>query len=958
MAWPGLNDLQDALQDPARAFKDQTLSRGRVEQNRLGLPISWIGNFAAVFKVVVNGNPHAVRCFTHNPLGKQNRYEAIDQHLKTNGRPATFVDFNYQETGLICRDQEYPLIKMPWINGQTLDEFTYKNIDKADVLEQLAREWYQTATELQRLPIAHNDLQHGNVMVEQGSRASIKLVDYDGLYVPHFANQQSPEKGHRHYQHPRRDQSHYGPDVDNFPALVIYTSLIALARDPGAKARRATDESLLFAETDLQEPQNSPLFKYLEQSSNQQTAQLARALSSAAKGKVENTPTLEQVSGQTANKALPSWLTEPMPLDTAAVHAATAVVAPQPTPPQPASTPTAPIRTYGDNTENKAEIQKNIDWMQEDLKKLIITYAEKLERTGRWSINDLPKDEDGHPIPTIRSIKTINGIRHKSDSLSLLHCLSSISEKLDETWARNNSLSECLVEKVIGFRNGSQHYLYLCNDQYTTRAIQAIKKLHDGIKSAPQHLPDQAISTGANQNQAISTSANQNQAISTGANQNQAISTSANQNQAISTGANQNQGTNPGTQPTSSNSTWTLALEHLPAIALLLSTVLTVVLFGLTATPRISIQDWIMIMIGSGLAMIGSACWLWKTKDRPVDLLLHDLTITGSSFWNVIERAIRAIRQIQNRGAKWIVSIILTIIVIAMVSGTSIYLSRPNITTISPDPNTASPAEAPTSMQTPNKPEDLSHLSNAVTNIPLENTSQDQQLSSLATEYAHCNGTYSNQEAEARAQAINQAIASSTTNIDEIRRFVREECPPIPVNNDPTEQPTPQPTTTRAYSPQTIQAVLPSTDQPSTQNPVAITPVEIPTLTPTPSPTPSPYHLSTSLKPIHVQELDADGGLLSSQNYEIAACYYDPHDTEHPRKWKLFTQPDQSLLEPVFAIHFNEPINLQHGLCYDFKREFLGPHRMARMRVSALRWKLRTQQLRFPLGTRNTCVPR
>ena len=40
------------------------------------------------------------------------------------------------------------------------------------------------------------------------------------------------------------------------------------------------------------------------------------------------------------------------------------------------------------------------------------------------------------------------------------------------------------------------------------------------------------------------------------------------------------------------------------------------------------------------------------------------------------------------------------------------------------------------------------------------------------------------------------------------------------------------------------------------------------------------------------------------------------------------------------------------------QRKLYGPHRMARMRVSALRWKLRPQQLRFPLGTRNTCVPR
>ena len=177
-----------------------------------------------------------------------------------------------------------------------------------------------------------------------------------------------------------------------------------------------------------------------------------------------------------------------------------------------------------------------------------------------------------------------------------------------------------------------------------------------------------------------------------------------------------------------------------------------------------------------------------------------------------------------------------------------------------------------------------------------EQIQRSKNRSALINQYAHCNGTYSDQEARERAQAITNDIRSSTT-IDAIRQMVDEQCPPIPVNDDATA--TPHLTTTSTISPQTIQT--------------------------TPIPTPSPYHLSTSLKPIHVQQLDADSGLLSSQNYEIAACYYDPHDTEPPRKWKLFTQPDQSLLEPVFTIHFTEPINLQHGLCYDFNVSYMGP---------------------------------
>ena len=483
MAWPGLNDLQEALQDPARAFKDQTLSGGRVAQNRLGLPLSWIGNFAAVFQVVVNSNPYAVRCFTHNPLGKQNRYEAIDHHLKTNGRPATFVDFDYQETGLICRGQEYPLIKMPWINGQTLDEFTYENIGKADVLEQLAREWYQAATELQQLPIAHNDLQHGNVMVEQGSRASIKLVDYDGLYVPQFANQESPENGHRHYQHPARDQRYYGPEVDNFPALVIYTSLIALARDPGTSARRATPESLLFAQTDLQEPQNSKLFQYLEQSQDQQTAQLARALSDSAKGRVEDTPTLEQANAQVAKKALPSWLTQP-PLPNTAPWTAPGTVAPPVTAYQPARQQTAgtPRTSQDPAQQNRNLIDEQLQGIGREIKPAVIRYAKQLQQTS-WTF--AVTGVTGIHIRTIKDLENTG-----PDATALGAVLKAIIDHRGDDPLSNIGMSKKQVSRMREIRHDHAHSLVDFSDQdYVDGALKTLGDFRQSINKLPQTLP-------------------------------------------------------------------------------------------------------------------------------------------------------------------------------------------------------------------------------------------------------------------------------------------------------------------------------------------------------------------------------------------------------------------------------------------------------------------------------------
>ena len=80
-----------------------------------------------------------------------------------------------------------------------------------------------------------------------------------------------------------------------------------------------------------------------------------------------------------------------------------------------------------------------------------------------------------------------------------------------------------------------------------------------------------------------------------------------------------------------------------------------------------------------------------------------------------------------------------------------------------------------------------------------------------------------------------------------------------------------------------------------------------------------PFLLPANIPAAHRKESS------TSVNHTCTCFTTDQDHTQPPRKWKLFTQPYQSLLEPVFTIHFTEPINLQHGLCYDFNVSFLGP---------------------------------
>ncbi|MCY4560260.1 MAG: hypothetical protein OXF79_28665 [Chloroflexi bacterium] len=606
--------------------------------------------------MTVGQDEYAVRCFTNNPSGKQHRYKAIALHLKTYGRPATFVDFDYQQTGLICRGQAYPLISMPWINGQTLDEFAYDNIGNAHVLEQLASEWYQAATQLQGLPIAHNDLQHGNVIVEPGNPPSIKLVDYDGLYVPQFANQHSPENGHRHYQHPARTTADYGPEIDNFPALVIYTSLVALARDPGASARRATSESLLFAQDDLKDPTNSKLFQYLGQSSDQQTAHLAKALSNAAKGLVTATPTLAQVSTQKATKTLPSWLTQTPPLPNTAPWTPPAPAASsRPTTQPPPGTSPAP---QDPAQRNRNLIDEELQKIGRDLKPAVIKYALQMQQEG-WTFRNV-KGTAGNHIGSVKDLENSG-----PDATALAGVLLAILDYRQNDPLSNFGMSKANVVRMRNIRNDHAHSRVDFSDQdYVDRTLQTLRNFRQSIDRLPQTLPGSQRSNQGRNPQRGNRGRNP---------QNRPYGQSHRpRNQAGSQRNRRQPQQNPTPAPAVPTHNPHPTLERLLAQCFLVSTVFSVTLVTLLISQRISMEDLSMVLIGV-VVMMGSGFWLWKTSDDPVGKVGQELQKAAILAATLAKRAFQATAKIQDRRIRWAVRIA----PIVVLAGAAIYLYTP-----------------------------------------------------------------------------------------------------------------------------------------------------------------------------------------------------------------------------------------------------------------------------------------
>lgn len=299
--WPSPQDYNEAVQTPLTSFADSDLKNGAAEQNDVGLPRPRSGNFATVYKFTCQNRNWAVRCFLSCTPRQQERYQAIESALTPINSKLT-VGFDYIEDGISIAGSSYPILKMEWAEGTTLDEYVHSNLANGQKLSNLAQQIKDLNLLFRKHGIAHGDLQHGNILVTD---SAIKIVDYDGMYVPELAGEQSPELGHRNYQHPARTSADYGASLDNFSAWVIYVSLICLVEDSTLWWKLgAGDDQLLFAQADFDEPAKSHTFFDLEHHANEKIRQHAKFLRGLLSLKINEIPFLD------AEVLEPSYLPE------------------------------------------------------------------------------------------------------------------------------------------------------------------------------------------------------------------------------------------------------------------------------------------------------------------------------------------------------------------------------------------------------------------------------------------------------------------------------------------------------------------------------------------------------------------------------------------------------------------------------------------------------------------------
>ena len=295
MRLPGAADYMEALQDPSLCFADPELASGTPVLGPLGLPRAVSGNVATVFRVdSPGGTSWAVRCFVRPVDRERHRYEAIATHLAP--LPSTWrTGFELQPCGIRVDGEWWPVLKMAWAPGEPLLSYVERHLWDGPALAYLAERFAALAERLRSDGVAHGDLQHGNILVAPGG--DLRLVDYDGMYVPALAGWGGTERGHRNYQHPGRGNADFGPGLDHFSSWVIYASLVALSVDPLLWGRLdGGEEALLLRHHDLAAPERSAALAALDASEGHGVPDLAALLRSFLARRPEEVPPLSRAS--------------------------------------------------------------------------------------------------------------------------------------------------------------------------------------------------------------------------------------------------------------------------------------------------------------------------------------------------------------------------------------------------------------------------------------------------------------------------------------------------------------------------------------------------------------------------------------------------------------------------------------------------------------------------------------
>jgi len=303
--FPSVGQYTETIKLAAESPEDyfDKLKNLRPVMDDTGEPVMSSGNFAVVFKMVdEKGKYHAVRCFHREQEGRGRSYKLICEELAHISSPY-LLPIKYFEKELFVDSDEYPVLLMDWVEGQTLDKYLRKVIDNEQSLRKLVGNFRQLAIWLLDQPFAHGDLKPDNILVKEDG--SLVLVDYDGMFVPAMEGQSARELGSPDFRNPSRMKDDFDENIDTFPIVSILLSLELLVENKEYLSRFGAEDRLLFSEEDYRSIENCNIYKIASVSYREDISDLAVLLKKQVKGiKIDNNELKSIINGDNWKKNL------------------------------------------------------------------------------------------------------------------------------------------------------------------------------------------------------------------------------------------------------------------------------------------------------------------------------------------------------------------------------------------------------------------------------------------------------------------------------------------------------------------------------------------------------------------------------------------------------------------------------------------------------------------------------
>ncbi len=271
--WPSGQDYEQSFQTLKVSMNPSLGSIDKWEAVKNPKTPGWYvyasGNYGSIYKIKGDDNKFfALKCFTRKSSNLNERYFQISDYLSRNSKGLDFLaHFQYFEQGIRTRKSQnfyFPVLRMEWIEGVTLNKFIDDNISNPKILKKISVNLMNEIDRMQNAGIGHGDLAGDNIIVT--STGSVKLVDYDGMFIPSFKGQKSAEMGHADFQHLGRTADTFTNKLDNFSALVIHLALSAISEKPELwdKYNGGDPDCLILRKKDFMNLDISQAFKDLK----------------------------------------------------------------------------------------------------------------------------------------------------------------------------------------------------------------------------------------------------------------------------------------------------------------------------------------------------------------------------------------------------------------------------------------------------------------------------------------------------------------------------------------------------------------------------------------------------------------------------------------------------------------------------------------------------------------------